>query len=151
MGLTLPAPVWRRKKKTITHQNVCPNSIPILLCSFDYVFSNMPIKCKLQIGPGTKFLSLLGSQCARAHPENSRKIKKNKIQEENQKCDCQTIMYGGIPSKYIDWLIDWLIDFDFQIGWEDTKSFTFLLPHGGGNGVFPSTCELNLLGRKCTH
>ena len=147
MGLSLPAPVW---KKPIMHQNdasaLSPSffvvgqfflylTFPLLLrlaVYFEYVFLSMPSKWTLQIAPGTKFLRHLGSQCARAHPGKSRKIKKNKIQEENQKCDCQTILYGAIPSKYIDWLIDWLIDFDFQIGWEDTKSFNFLLPHGGG-------------------
>ena len=123
MGLSLPAPVW---KKPIMHQNdasaLSPSffvvgqfflylTFPLLLrlaVYFEYVFLSMPSKWTLQIAPGTKFLRHLGSQCARAHPEKSRKIKKNKIQEENQKCDCQTILYGAIPSKYIDWLIDWL-------------------------------------------
>ena len=84
-------------------------TFPLLLrlaVYFEYVFLSMPSKWTLQIAPGTKFLRHLGSQCARAHPGKSRKIKKNKIQEENQKCDCQTILYGAIPSKYIDWLID---------------------------------------------
>ena len=122
MGLSLPAPVW---KKPIMHQNdasaLSPSffvvgqfflylTFPLLLrlaVYFEYVFLIMPSKWTLQIAPGTKFLRHLGSQCARAHPGKSRKIKKNKIQEENQKCDCQTILYGAIPSKYIDWLIDW--------------------------------------------
>ena len=121
MGLSLPAPVW---KKPIMHQNdasaLSPSffvvgqfflylTFPLLLrlaVYFEYVFLSMPSKWTLQIAPGTKFLRHLGSQCARAHPENQGK-NSDEIREENHKCDCQTIMYVLSPRNI---LIDWLIE-----------------------------------------
>ena len=76
-----------------------------------YVFWNMPTKWSSQIAPGTKFLRLLGSLCARAHPENHYKIsdtKEDKTKEENIKMWLNIINVWCYPSKYI--LIDWLID-----------------------------------------
>ena len=56
-----------------------------------------------KIAPGTKFLRLLGSLCARAHPENLNKFsdKEDNIREENIKMWLKISNVWCYPSKYI--------------------------------------------------
>ena len=49
------------------------------------------------MAPGTKFLRLLGSLCARAHPEKQQETsdkEKTKFKKKNFKCIWKTRMYG---------------------------------------------------------
>ena len=103
-----------------------PCSVPFLSCSrpvffscttfplllriavyTDYVFLNMPSKWSLQMAPGTKFLRLLGSLCARAHLENQQEpsdTDKISFKKKTFKCIWKPRMYGETLEIYIDWL-----------------------------------------------
>ena len=57
------------------------------------------------MAPGTKFLRLLGSLCARAHPEKQQETsdkEKTKFKKKNFKCIWKTRMYGVTLEIYID-------------------------------------------------
>ena len=72
-----------------------------------YVFLNMPTKWTSQMAPGTKFLRLLGSLCARAHPQKQQETsdkEKTKFKKKNFKCIWKTRMYGVTLEIY--WLIE---------------------------------------------
>ena len=57
------------------------------------------------MAPGTKFLRLLGSLCARAHPEKQQETsdkERTKYKKKNFKCIWKTRMYGVTLEIYID-------------------------------------------------
>ena len=85
-------------------------TFPLLLriaVYIDYVLLNMPAKWSPQMAPGTKFLRLLGSLCARTHLENQQEPSDTDMisfKKKLLKCIWKPRMYGVNLEIYIDWL-----------------------------------------------
>ena len=113
MLCSVPFPPCRRPVFLFLNLPTATTYSSVFLTISDYVFNhclaNYANNWTLKWAPGNKFLRLLGSLCARAHPENHIESSESKSTEPRWRKNyhpCTPIMYGG-PLEIYDW---WLID-----------------------------------------
>ena len=110
MLCSVPFPPCRRPVFLFLNLPTATTYSSVFLTISDYVFNhclaNYANNWSLKWAPGNKFLRLLGSLCARAHPENHIESSESKSTEPRWRKNyhpCTPIMYGG-PLEIYDWL-----------------------------------------------
>ena len=114
MLCSVPFPLCLRPVFLFLNPPTATTHSSVFLIISDYVFTyclvNYTNKWTLKWAPGNKFLRLLGSLCARAHPENHIESSDSKATQPRWRKNyhpCTPIMYGG-PLEIYDWLKSWI-------------------------------------------